>query len=358
MRLTVLPPPTPPVRALPRHGAGEAVIRAPSRGDGPRRAEPSSPVLGALHEPTPARSRARRFFDPASGRIRRFERWISHQLSRRILPLVPGVTWPYGRQLRSDLTLATADLAVPRLAESFEGLKVLLVTDPHAGPFVSPRDLEDAFERLMTVKPDLVLLGGDFATTSVADFEQAASAFRRFRAPLGVFAVLGNHDHYTRDAAGVKRRIEGEGIEVLENRSVAVRRNGASFLLAGIDDLMAGRPDLDAALDGWSGEEACVLLSHNPDVFFEAARRDVGLVLAGHTHGGQIRMPGLPVLVRQSRFRLDEGRYRAGRSELVVSRGIGVVGLPWRIGCPPEAVFLTLRAARSPSRGRLLSRFD
>jgi hypothetical protein len=88
-----------------------------------------------------------------------------------------------------------------------------------------------------------------------------------------------------------------------------------------------------------------VLVSHNPDILFEASAKGVDLVLAGHTHGGQIRIPGLPVLVRMSRYRLDEGRYRHGATELVVSRGLGTVGLPVRIVCPPEAVLLTLRSS-------------
>ncbi len=88
-----------------------------------------------------------------------------------------------------------------------------------------------------------------------------------------------------------------------------------------------------------------ILLSHNPDLVFDAARHGVALVLSGHTHGGQIRIPGLPVLVRQSRYRLDEGRFRCGPTELIVSRGLGAVALPWRTACPPEAVLITLLAS-------------
>ncbi len=123
-------------------------------------------------------------------------------------------------------------------------------------------------------------------------------------------------------------------------------KDGAVLALAGVDDLVRGRPDLDAALDAAAARAPgapVLLLSHNPDIFFEAARRGVGVVAAGHTHGGQIRPAGIPLLFRQSRYRLDEGRYRFGRSELVVSRGLGAAGLPLRVACPPEAVLLTLR---------------
>ena len=117
------------------------------------------------------------------------------------------------------------------------------------------------------------------------------------------------------------------------------------MVVAGIDDLLMGRPDLDAALAGVPRGVPVLLLSHNPDILFEAAAKGVDLVLAGHTHGGQMRVPGLPVLVRMSRFRLDEGRYRFDSTELVVSRGLGAVGLPLRVACPPEAVLLTLRSS-------------
>ncbi|HKQ96336.1 MAG TPA: hypothetical protein VJV75_00530, partial [Candidatus Polarisedimenticolia bacterium] len=142
----------------------------------------------------------------------------------------------------------------------------------------------------------------------------------------------------------MRAHLEGCGIAVLHNRSVSIAPDGASPLaLAGIDDRHAGKPDLDAALGGVPPGAPVILLSHNPDVLFDAARHGVALVLSGHTHGGQVRIPGLPVLVRMSRYRLDEGQYRTGSTVLVVSRGLGVTGLPIRLFCPPEAVLLTLR---------------
>ena len=116
-----------------------------------------------------------------------------------------------------------------------------------------------------------------------------------------------------------------------------------ALALAGVDDMLVGSPDLDLALR--HTEPPVILLCHHPDLLFEAARHGVSLMLSGHTHAGQIRIPGFPVLVRQSRYRLDEGRYRYRETELVVSRGIGAVGVPFRLACPPEAVLLTLRGA-------------
>jgi hypothetical protein len=301
----------------------------------------SVPARGELGLPSPARPRRRPLFHPARGWVRRTERWASHALARDLYPRIPGIHRPYDRQLRRDLTLSEASIAVPGLPGAFDGLRVLLISDPHAGPFVSPGALAEAFARLLAVEPDLVLLGGDLVTTGPGEFVSHRAAFERLRARLGVYAVLGNHDHYGGEPERLRALVEGAGIPVLHNRSIRLRRGAHTLDVAGVDDLLLGRTDLDAALAGT--RPPVLLLSHNPDLLFEAARRGVALQLSGHTHGGQIRLPGCPVLVRQSRYRLDEGRYRAGTTELVVSRGLGAVALPWRAGCAPEAVLVRLR---------------
>ena len=289
----------------------------------------------------PARERRRPLFRPARGWFRRLERALSHRLSRHLYPRVPGLHLPYSRQLQRGLRVSRGAVHLCGLPAALDGLRVLLITDVHAGPFLRPQALARVFDRLCALDPDLVLLGGDLATSRLDEFAEHAAAFRLLRAPLGVFAVLGNHDHATGAPARLATMVEDCGIRVLHNSAVDLERAGRRLSLAGVDDLLLGRPDLEGALDGT--RSPVVLLSHNPDVFFSAARRGVALVLAGHTHAGQIRLPGLPVLVRQSRYRLDEGRYRLGASQLVVSRGLGAVGLPWRVACPPEAVLLTLR---------------
>lgn len=158
---------------------------------------------------------------------------------------------------------------------------------------------------------------------------------------------MGNHDYYTEDPRRLCDLLEGCGVELLQNRSIVVEAGEGRFVLGGVDDLLGGHPDFSQALRGRTRELPTVMLSHNPDVFPEAARCGVSLLLAGHTHGGQIRIPGLSVLVRMSRYHLDEGRYAVDDSELVVSRGLGVTGLPLRIACPPEALLLTLHPAPS-----------
>ncbi len=304
-----------------------------------------------LGEALPASPRRRRLFHPERGWFRRIERELAHLLASRVYPRVPGISRPYDRQLERTLILSETEIELPGLGVSFDGARLLLITDVHAGPFLSREVLRRTFERLAAVEPDLILLGGDLTTSCLEDFLRFRDSFRALRAPLGVFSVLGNHDHYTEDPLRLRTEIEAEGIRVLHNAWTAVEREGSRLTLAGVDDLLMGRPDLDRALCG--APAPVILLSHNPDLLFDAQRRGVALMLSGHTHAGQIRVPGLPVIVRQSRYRLDAGRYRAGATELVVSRGLGVVGLPWRIACPPEAVLVRIRrtpTAASPPR--------
>jgi predicted MPP superfamily phosphohydrolase len=305
-----------------------------------------SPVRDRLEGAAPALPRRRALFHPRRGWLRRVERWVSHVLARDLYPKLPWTHLPYDWQLRRSLTLSEADIDIAELPAGFEGAKLLFISDVHAGPFVSPAVLRSTFERLLAVGPDVVLLGGDLVNASIGEFDTHREAFELLQAPLGVHAVLGNHDHYSRQPERLRRVIEGAGIEVLHNRSVRLRRNDDELTLAGVDDLVLGRSDLDAALA--DARSPTVLLSHNPDLLFDAEQRGVALMLSGHTHGGQMRIPGMPVLVRQSRYRLDEGRYRVGQTELVVSRGIGAVALPWRVHCSPEALLIRLR--RAPAR--------
>jgi predicted MPP superfamily phosphohydrolase len=302
-----------------------------------------------LAEPAPARPRRRPLFQPERGWFRRLERAVSLWLARHVFPWMPGLASIYSAQVRRMLVLSDATVHLPGLRPGLAGMKVLLLTDVHAGPFLHPAAVAEAVAKLSALAPDLVLHGGDLATSGLDEVDDVLAALAPLRGSLGTFAVLGNHDHYVEDVAALTRKIEAAGIQVLHNRAVVLERGGARLVLAGVDDLLMGKPDLDAALATAGPRHVgtpVVLLSHNPDVFFDAAARGIPLVLSGHTHGGQVRLPGLPVLVRQSRYRLDEGRYvsPSRRAEIVVSRGFGTTGVPLRVHCPPEAILLHLVA--------------
>jgi predicted MPP superfamily phosphohydrolase len=160
----------------------------------------------------------------------------------------------------------------------------------------------------------------------------------------GVFAVLGNHDHWT-DAALITDLFRAEGITVLVNEGMRFEKDGAAFWLAGVDDTMVGLEDLPLALAGSSETEFKLLLAHNPIILRRAARAGVDLVLSGHTHGGQVSLRSDRNAAGRPRRRLLKGLARQGETQIYVTRGLGTVVLPVRFGCPPEVSLLELRTA-------------
>ena len=298
--------------------------------------------------PLPASPKPRHFLDPVGGWFRKLERNANLVLSRWVFPRIPGMTMPYGEILSRGLAVEEAELPLRGLHPDLDGVTLLFVSDVHAGPFLHPDDLAEAFERLATLRPDVVLHGGDLASTTFEEIEPHAAALRGLSGVLGTFGVLGNHDHYTRRPEQVLAFLRSCGVHPLRNEAALVQRGEGRLLLAGIDDWNIGKPDLPRAIASARAldpDAPIVLASHNPDAFFEAARAGVSAVLSGHTHGGQVRLPGLPVLVRMSRYRLDEGLYVSGDATLIVSRGLGASGLPIRLGVAPEAAWVTLRRA-------------
>jgi predicted MPP superfamily phosphohydrolase len=279
--------------------------------------------------------------------MRRMERRVNLEMGRWVYPYLPGMARIYSYQLQRNLVVTTGEVPVARLAPAFHGATVLLMTDIHTGPFLQPRALAETFRRLQDLQPDLILVGGDLTTGTVEEFLPFMPAFKALHAPLGVFAVMGNHDYYSGKPRQLMELIRQAGMTLLQNASVTLERQGQSMVLAGLDDLHWGQPDMTAALG--TGEPPHLLLSHNPDVFFEASRKGVSLTLAGHTHGGQIRLPGLPLLIKMSRFALDEGRYVHASAQLVVSRGMGVTGMPVRLDCSPEAMLISLQRPQEPA---------
>jgi predicted MPP superfamily phosphohydrolase len=224
-------------------------------------------------------------------------------------------------------------------------VRVAWMTDLHHGEFVRTASVRAWVDAALREAADLVLLGGDLVDqTPGADPDAELFAeLARLRAPLGVRAVPGNHDHARfRGTGPFVALLQGAGIEALVNRGVAVRDD---LFVAGLDDLRNGRPDLGAALRDRPASGATLFLSHNPDVLPDVPT-DVGLTLSGHTHGGQVVLPGVGALHSSSRY---GDRFLAGWVEGpargYVSRGLGVTSLPVRINCPAELTVLDLEPA-------------
>ena len=230
------------------------------------------------------------------------------------------------------------------------------MADLHTGaPHVDLDKLAQIVERLNRAHPDLVALLGDYADPAVAlghrvEPDQVAARLADLRAPLGRFAVLGNHDWHEHGAA-MPRALRDHGITVLEND--AVRKNGdgplswtaggAPFWVAGVADAMTRDPRLDTTLAGVPDDEPVLLLSHDPDVFPHVPDR-VSLTLAGHTHGAQVDIPVVRDKVTPSQHgaRYTDGHRVEGGRHLFVSAGVGTSRLPIRLGARPEVVLLRL----------------
>ena len=237
------------------------------------------------------------------------------------------------------------EIFLRRLPETLEGLRIIHLSDFHYGPLVDPRHLQRAIEITNDLKPDLIALTGDYISQERTYAAPCAELVGRLKAKHGVFAVLGNHDHWT-DAKLIADLFAAENIRVLVNEGLRVDINDGSFWLAGVDDTMVGLEDLPLALAGSRDGEFKLLLAHNPIILRRAARADVDLVLSGHTHGGQVTLRPEKNRSGRPRRRMLRGLGRRANTQIYVTRGLGMVVLPIRYGCPPEVSLLEMRCLK------------
>jgi len=252
----------------------------------------------------------------------------------------------YGRFEAGRIRITRHSVTVPRLPAPFAGKSLALLSDPHHGPFNSLELIREAIDRTNALHPDLIAIAGDFIDGKDAHLyiRPALEMFGRLRAPLGVYAVPGNHDYYENAIEKVHKAIRDNGIVDVTNTGHWIELAGARLRVAGVDDLWHGKQDLTSALEGMTPTETSLLLCHNPDYVEKITDQRVGLVLSGHLHGGQIVLPGVGYQRIPSQYGLKylQGLVKAPHTQVFVSRGIGTVGLPLRFRCRPEINLLTL----------------
>ena len=256
--------------------------------------------------------------------------------------------WGYAGAV-SEPTIRRTELSLRDWPRDAPPLDLLLISDIHvAGPDMPPARLARIVEEIGALRPDLVLLAGDFVSdkavaTRTYPLAEAVLPLKRLRPRLGTFAVLGNHDHW-RDKAGGKAALEAAGVRVLDNEAVQV----GPVALGGLGDAFSGQDDLPTTVRAMRGlVGARILLSHSPDPFPDLPD-EIGLMVAGHTHCGQIRLPLIGAISTMSRYgeRYACGVIRENGKVLVVGAGLGTSILPLRIGAPPDMWLIRIGAPR------------
>jgi predicted MPP superfamily phosphohydrolase len=257
------------------------------------------------------------------------------------LSLLAGLRglWPHPRVVRRTVE-------VPGLPPAFDNYRIVHLTDVHCGPWTPAARVRRWVGRINALEADLVAVTGDLITTGNDYVGAVSRELGELRARDGVFACMGNHDYFT-DGEAFASALGGAGLTVLRNRGRLLRREGGQLFVAGVDDTWTRRADVRETLQERPAGTATLLLAHDPMLFGEAASHGVELTLSGHTHGGQIAVPGLARKLNLARFAspFTTGLYRLGRSALFISRGAGTTGPPIRLGAPSEISLLTLRAA-------------
>lgn len=241
------------------------------------------------------------------------------------------------------LSVENHAVGLKRLPAALDGLRIVQLSDIHHSPFTGREQIERAVETANSLQPDIIALTGDYISHEREYAAPCAEMLGKLRARCGVYAVLGNHDHWV-DAALVADLFRAEGIKVLINEGMRFEDKGASFWLAGVDDTMVGQEDIPLSLAGSRADEMKLLLAHNPVVLRRAARAGVDLVLSGHTHGGQVTLRSERSASGKVRRRILRGLGRHGETQIYVTRGLGTVVLPVRYGCLPEVTHLQLRS--------------
>ena len=228
-------------------------------------------------------------------------------------------------------------LPVSGLAPALDGLRIGFVTDLHHSAMVPADDIRTAVEMVAAARPDFIVLGGDYVTWGDRAYVgPVAELLAPLTAPHGIYAILGNHD----DDRDMPAALTSKGIQVLKDARTRVEIHGEGLELAGIRFWTRKAPDIARVVG--RARDTVLLLAHDPRRLDEAADLDVPAVLSGHTHGGQVVIPGVGAVARR-RFPVLSGLAARDNTSMFVSRGIGTVYVPIRINCPPEVAIVTLK---------------
>jgi uncharacterized protein len=244
---------------------------------------------------------------------------------------------------RSGLDLVERDFRLPRYPVNAPPLRIALLTDLHAGPSTGPEVFRRAAHALVTWQPDLILWGGDYVLFDGQHAQRLEPLLTAYTPKLGSYAVWGNHD-WVSGLGAIRRVFQRCGVRILANEPARLPAPYASVAIVGLDDLTMGAMDYAKAWRGLNDDDFRLLLAHNPDSLLMLSGQRADLSLSGHTHGGQIRLPGgyAPYVPSKVARNQPSGLHQTASGPLYISRGIGCTAFPLRINAAPELTLLTL----------------
>jgi uncharacterized protein len=249
---------------------------------------------------------------------------------------------------RNDYDIIERTVRIQNLPDEFKGFTIGLMSDIHSSVFMTKLEMDDYVAALNNLKTDIIFVPGDFVNSQTEEVYPFVEAFSALRAPFGVYGCLGNHDYYA-DVDVVAKEVDGCGIKLLRNDAVKVQKGNSFINVVGVDDIpINGKPDpyLERALSSVQNPNPRILLCHKPYYLETIAGLNIDLTLAGHTHGGQIvfaKIGNMTVCPAALFSKYVWGLYKFGNAQMYVTRGIGTVGVPFRINCPPEITKITLQ---------------
>ncbi|HNY10454.1 MAG TPA: metallophosphoesterase [Candidatus Wallbacteria bacterium] len=244
------------------------------------------------------------------------------------------------------LSVWETDIKSVQIPVAFNGKKIVFISDIHHGPHFSIGRVRSLVEKVNGLKPDIVLLGGDYVHGGSRYIKPCMDELKNLKAPLGVFGVRGNHDHWDGAELSKKAMVEA-GIKLIENGSVWVGVDNQKIKLVGVGDLWEDTQEINGSLSDVSDTDFVILVSHNPDYAEKISPyyQKTDLMLSGHTHGGQVSVFGLysPVIPSAYGQKYRSGTVQCGGMKLLISNGVGCVTPPVRFFCRPDIISITLK---------------
>ncbi len=277
---------------------------------------------------------------------RKFLKW---GLSSLALTAAGGYGLHYMMNVEPEaLVLETVEVNLSRLPRAFDGMTLVHLSDLHHGPYVSLEHIKHAVELANEAQPDVIVITGDFIGMSATYMKPCVEALRKLKPRVGTYAVLGNHDYILGYLEQSLVTLKASPIQILRNQSVRLKSGNDQVALVGVDDVWLKYANVKRALAGLPNELCKILLVHEPDIADEVAKEKVDLQLSGHSHGGQIKLPGLgPLILPKYAEKYFEGLYRVGDLQVYTTRGVGLIQPAVRLNCPPEVTVVRLKRTGS-----------